>query len=110
MLNQICTWTAKTRAVPSLHRDSFLAKVPGLYPVRRQVTPTNFIAGPLAQISRALKLATHRHLSSLILTRNLSALYREKAFAQLILFETQFDNINPIPMTTCAPANFLSDY
>ena len=33
MLNQLCTWTAKTRAIPSLHRDSFLAKVPGLYPV-----------------------------------------------------------------------------
>ncbi len=50
MLNQICTWTAKTRAVPSLHRDSFLAKVPGLCPVLRQVTPTNFIAGPLVQM------------------------------------------------------------
>jgi hypothetical protein len=48
MLTKPCTWTAKTRAVPSLHRDSFLAKVPGLCPVRRQITPTNFIAGPLA--------------------------------------------------------------
>jgi hypothetical protein len=50
MLNQICTWTAKTRAVPSLHRDNFLAKVSGLCPVLRQVTPTNFIAGPLGGI------------------------------------------------------------
>jgi hypothetical protein len=33
MLNKICTWTAKTRAIPSLHRDSFLAKVPGPCPV-----------------------------------------------------------------------------
>jgi hypothetical protein len=33
MLNKICTRTAKTRAIPSLHRDSFLAKVPGLCPV-----------------------------------------------------------------------------
>ena len=33
MLNKICTWTAKTRAIPSLHRDSFLPKVPGLCPV-----------------------------------------------------------------------------
>jgi hypothetical protein len=31
--NKICTMTAKTRAIPSLHRDSFLAKVPGLCPV-----------------------------------------------------------------------------
>jgi len=30
-----------------LHRDSFLAKVPGFCPVLRQVTPTNFITGPL---------------------------------------------------------------
>jgi hypothetical protein len=47
MLTKPCTWTAKTRAVPSLHRDSFLAKVPRPCPVLRQVTPTNFIAGPL---------------------------------------------------------------
>jgi hypothetical protein len=25
MLDKTCTWTAKTRAKPSLHRDSFLA-------------------------------------------------------------------------------------
>jgi len=46
MLTKICTWSAKTRAVPSLHRDNFLAKVPGPCPMLRQVTPTNFIAGP----------------------------------------------------------------
>jgi len=33
MLNKFCTWMAKTRTIPSLHRDSFLAKVPGPYPV-----------------------------------------------------------------------------
>ena len=33
MLNKVCTWTAKTRAIPSLHRDSFSAKVPGPCPV-----------------------------------------------------------------------------
>ena len=33
MLNQLCTWTAKTRAIPSLHRDNFSAKVPGPCPV-----------------------------------------------------------------------------
>ena len=50
MLNQLCTWTAKTRAIPSLHRDNFPAKVPGLRPVLRQVTQTPFIAGPLVVI------------------------------------------------------------
>jgi len=43
----------KNHAVPSLHRDNILAKVPGLCPVRRQVTPTNFIAGPLGGIALA---------------------------------------------------------
>jgi hypothetical protein len=47
MLNKLCAWTAKIRAVPSLHRDSFLSKVPGLCPVLRQVTLTNYTAGPL---------------------------------------------------------------
>jgi hypothetical protein len=32
MLNKNCTWTAKTHAIPSLHRDNFLAKVSGLCP------------------------------------------------------------------------------
>lgn len=31
--DQVCTRTAKTRAIASLHSDSFLAKVPGLCPV-----------------------------------------------------------------------------
>jgi hypothetical protein len=33
MFNKTCTWTAKTRAIPSLHRDNFSAKEPGLCPV-----------------------------------------------------------------------------
>ena len=33
MLNKIYTWTAKTRAIPSLHRDYFSAKAPGQWPV-----------------------------------------------------------------------------
>jgi len=33
MLNRICTRTAKTRAIPFLHRDNFSAKVPGPCPV-----------------------------------------------------------------------------
>jgi hypothetical protein len=31
-----------------LQRDNYSAKVPGLCPVLRQVTPANFVAGPLA--------------------------------------------------------------
>ena len=38
---------SKNRAIPSLHRDSLLAKVPGHCPVLRQVTQTPHIAGPL---------------------------------------------------------------
>jgi hypothetical protein len=33
MFNKICIWTAKTCAIPSLHRDNFSAKEPGLCPV-----------------------------------------------------------------------------
>jgi hypothetical protein len=33
MLNRHPAMTAKTRAIPSLHRDNFSAKVPGLCPV-----------------------------------------------------------------------------
>jgi hypothetical protein len=33
MLTNFCTMTAKTRAIPSLHRDRFVTKVPGPCPV-----------------------------------------------------------------------------
>ena len=62
MLNKICTWTAKTRAIPFLHRDSFLAKEPGLCPVRRQVTQPPFIAGPLgASLEKETALMSQRN-------------------------------------------------
>ena len=50
----VCTWTAKTHAIPSLYRDYFMAKVEVQWPVLRRVTPTNFIAGPLGGIARPL--------------------------------------------------------
>jgi len=37
----------KNCAVPVLHRDFFVAKDEAQWPVLHQVTPTNFIAGPL---------------------------------------------------------------
>jgi len=36
----------KNCAVPVLHRDFFVAKDKAQWPALRQVTPTNFIAGP----------------------------------------------------------------
>ena len=30
--DQVCIWTAKTRTIAFLHRDYYLAKVPGPYP------------------------------------------------------------------------------
>jgi hypothetical protein len=36
----------KNCAVPVLHRDYFVAKDEAQWPALRQVTPTNFIAGP----------------------------------------------------------------
>ena len=48
MLNKICTRTAKTRAIPSLHRDSFLAEATWTLPgCLRRVTQPPHIAGPL---------------------------------------------------------------
>ena len=56
MLNKICTWTAKTRAKPSLHRDSFVAPLargtrtlPGAIVGLRLLKHT---AGPLAQMQQ----------------------------------------------------------
>jgi len=46
--------TAKTRAIPSLHRDKFLAKVTGHCSVRRRVPQPPHIAGPLG-----LKCSAH---------------------------------------------------
>jgi len=40
----------KNCAVPVSHRDYFVAKDEAQCPVLRQVTPTNFIAGPLVAI------------------------------------------------------------
>jgi len=40
----------KNCAVPVSHRDYFVAKDEAQWPALRQVTPTNFIAGPLQLI------------------------------------------------------------
>jgi len=40
-------WTAKTRAIPSLHPDWLLAQVPGSAGCVRRVTQPPFIAVPL---------------------------------------------------------------
>ena len=46
------TWTAKTRAIPSWHRDCFPAQEPGCARCSRRVTQPPFIAVPLASIPR----------------------------------------------------------
>jgi hypothetical protein len=46
-LRNIPAWTAKTRAIPSWHRDHFAAKVTGSARCLRRVTQPPFIAGPL---------------------------------------------------------------
>jgi len=42
--------TAKTRAIPSLYRDTYVPKVYGPCPVLRRVTQPPHIAGPLGII------------------------------------------------------------
>ncbi len=56
MLNKICTRTAKTRAISSLHRDSFLAKVPGLCPVLASGNTTSLYCRAVRFQNRALRL------------------------------------------------------
>jgi hypothetical protein len=46
------TWTAKTRAIPSWHRDCFAAQEPGCARCVRRVTQPPFIAVPLGNINR----------------------------------------------------------
>jgi len=61
MLTKLCTWTAKTRAIPSLHRDPPAggAKVPARQlagaRVLRRVTQPPHIAGPLGTIVRDIR-------------------------------------------------------
>ena len=45
----------KNCAVPVSHRDFFVAKDEAPWPALRQVTPTNFIAGPLDTITNIAK-------------------------------------------------------
>ena len=47
-VHKLCYMTAKTRAIPSLHRDYFSAKEPESARCLCRVTQPPFIAGPLA--------------------------------------------------------------
>jgi hypothetical protein len=64
MLNRICTLTAKTRAIPSLHRDSFLAKVSGqVTGVSPPPTLSANTRGPLALIVNVSHILTSSNLT-----------------------------------------------
>jgi hypothetical protein len=54
--------TAKTRAIPSLHRDYFLAEVSGPCRCSRRVTQPPFIAGPLVLMQKIIKQLEHDNL------------------------------------------------
>jgi hypothetical protein len=73
---------SKNRAIPSLHRDSFLPKVTGLYPVLRQVTQTPHIAGPLAQIFQTHELSPRAFYNLFHLEKIISALLPGLALAR----------------------------
>jgi len=84
----------KNHAVPSLHRDSFLAKGDSLVAVRRQVTPTNFIAGPLATILRhpaTMKITTILILTVLLSSLNLNGQNR------IIIGRVISEDFEPLP-------------
>jgi hypothetical protein len=85
MLNQICTWTAKTRAIPSLHRDSFSAKVPGLCPVLASGNATSLYC-------RAVRLHPSNHLGLLFIIFKIHNFTKE--FVNILSFK--FFGINSI--------------
>jgi len=55
---------AKTRAITSLHRDNFLAKVPGLYPDAASVNAYLLYCRPLCKM-RLGQLTSHKKQLSL---------------------------------------------
>jgi len=71
----------KNCAVPVLHRDYFVAKDEAQWPALRQVTPTNFIAGPLAKMCEN-ELASHHSLIKFIMTSIFCGTLTVKADAQ----------------------------
>ena len=60
MLNKICTRTAKTRAIPSLHRDNFPAKEPGLCPVLSSGNTTSLYCRAV-RLSKNLSVFVHNY-------------------------------------------------
>jgi len=60
----------KNCAVPVLHRDYFVAKDEAQWPALRQVTPTNFIAGPLGLRDVATSRDSQRTKARVWLTPN----------------------------------------
>ncbi len=65
MLNKICTMTAKTRAIPSLHRDNFPAKVLGLCPVLASGNTTSLYCRAVSTHGCKNLLASRRNLEYL---------------------------------------------
>jgi hypothetical protein len=69
MLNKIFTWTAKTRAIPSLHRDYFLAKVSGPCPVLSSDNTTSLYCRAVSSNNldiNAMKNSTYRFAPTLL--------------------------------------------
>ena len=75
------TWTAKTRAISSWHRDSFAAKEPRSARCLRRVTQPPFIAGPLVQMDLT-KIGLPPYLNKFLMTIKFSYILTVNADAQ----------------------------
>jgi len=71
----------KNCAVPVSHRDYFVSKDEVQWPVLRQVTPTNFIAGPLAQIFQTHGLSPRAVFRLFNINKKISAFYQDMPLA-----------------------------
>jgi hypothetical protein len=69
MSSQLSTRTAKTHAIPSLHRDNFLAKVPGLNPVLASGNTTSLYCRAVSIHAMAIYLNNLYNVSHLVTQR-----------------------------------------
>ena len=75
--------TAKTRAIPSLHRDSFLAKVPGLGPVLASGNTTSPYCRAVSK-NATVVIGLALYLDKFQMTSKFRGTLTEKADAQTI--------------------------
>jgi len=100
--------TGKKRAIPSLHRDSLVAKVRGLYPDASSGNATSLYCRAVSTNTSKIELASRHHLLNLIMTRNISNHYRDLAYAPSFPITFYIDNYISATLTDCSASQFFN--